>query len=1525
MHFTRSRRRALFLAIIALAGAILIGTLSPNTPTERSRAARGLLSVPTNMLSGLSPEVCTSTGLSLAVGATIDSSVTNGSCGSIKLPTASSCPITGDPLTNAQAGLQTSYNWSDGSFRGECPQTLGSSFTTGQYAVTPGAKYTFSAYMKSGPNAGTSVTSDMIPGDLDVIVQAFNSSGAPVAVDYTGGNTVIYDDWVNSAIGPWEESLVWFVAPSSAAYVRIFAVRFFPSTAPVTNLWVDDLYLGPGWVHRQEDSTKAGFAGTVASTDSLGNMAVKRTTGPTAGTQEPFFAKCIAPSGHRTDWAFYAGLGYNCIWTSAVFDYQPSSDWSSGSTSNPLARAKRATSASLPDGMRVMLDESIPIRGAFSFDWLNPTTHAPCTPYSVGCGAYGASTWTSDLPTKMATALTQIVSNGYADQLLGIIDDAEVKTSRRQRDRALNQLIDTTDRSLNSGQRRWPVISNMGLPGGARAARLNDGTTAYPALVGTYMAANNAGPLAKMQHEHNQVVPAGYCQTQSGLGNYRPYLYRCLGLGGKAWAQWSDAANTNPLYATSTGLALESETGYADFPNLFAEIDKLMPLIRQPIPSDWSVSSSNTAVEAYARSFAGTAYVFLINTSGSSQSTTLTFTGAGSPTSLAAYGWSTGVPDAGTTTVGSGLTVTLPATGTASGVGLGGGTLVLRAVGSSVGSPASTTTTGATTTSPATTTTTTTPPTSPSSHIDDTSFTCSPIASGASDESSGWKQYGPGFGSLYDPADYASSNRVTRLAGATCTVSFTGTAATLYGATGPSDGRFTVTLDGTPAGTTGCATVAGGKCETYAATSTRHVPVWSVSGLAVGTHTIVVTVDGTTYAPSTSAYVVMDELTVSSAADHLYAATLPTPPSIESGAAAVAANRINVNCNGTLTGVWWWRAAADTGTITVALWNTGGTLLASGSGDPAAGPGWRYLPFTTPAVISPGTTVVAGVLHPTGTYAYAHNGFTGRSVTSPTGCLSSPASVTGQLNGTYTYSSTLAFPTSSYLASEYFLSPSFTPGIPTGSVIFRDNFDSLDPSKDTHDIITLPGGGTAVGPRNYVRAWRQNDYWQNAEKGYIDFTGNHGNWNANKWETLNVAGGGTTTLNPFSVSGGVLSIVNAALPSDLQASVVAKANAQDQTPMVAPSRYGGFLVTDRDWINPTTGQPNVFKGGYYELRARFPDANGSNGKGLFPAWWLFASDESTNTENKGAAEIDIFEMFGFPAHSPITRTLHFGNNAPGSVTYAPHTLGTSDLDMSQWHTYALNWLLATDTGGPRLDFYLDGVLVNTVSGTEAAWFTTPMAMRINFAADANFIIGEGRATDASTAATARFDVDYVEVRAPLGTSPTTTTTAPSTTTTTSAGSTTTTSTTTSITTTTPPTTTTLAPQPCIIAGSYSATASTSSSASTAYALTDQTATGWTAASTSQQTITIDLGSDQTIGSIAFGWRARRAASSWVVDVRTANSSKWTRVSTASGYRTNGADQCLLRRLSARGRYVRVTTIRTEANLPVRLSEVTLSS
>lgn len=835
-----------FKSIALLLAVIIAGlTLSTLTQQETPRV-RGLLSVPTNLLTSLSPEVCNSSGLTLATGATIDAGTTHGSCGSIKLPTATVCPITGDPLANAQTGLQTTYNFTDGSFRGECPQTLGSSFLTGTYPVAPGDKMTFSAYLRS---AGT------YAGDLDVIIQAFTSTGAPAAVDVSGSNTVIYDDWTNSAANPtnpWEESLIWFTVPTGVAFIRIYGVRFFPSTAPLGDMWVDDLYLGPGWVHREEDAAKVAFPGTVASTDSLGNISVKRTTGGTAGTQEPFFPIAVAPSGTRTDWSFYSGIGFNTIWTSAVFDYQASSDWSALSTSNPLARAKRATSAALPDGMRVMLDESIPIRGAFNFEWLNPTTHAPCTPYSVGCGGYGASDWNSTLPTAMSTALTQIVSHGYADQLLGIIDDAEAKTSRRNRDRALNSLIDSTDRSLNSGQRRWPVISNMGLPGGARAARLADNTTPYPALVGTYMAANSAGPLAKMAHEHNQVVPAGYCQVQSGLGWYRQFLYRCLGLGGKMFALWADSPNTDVNAAGSQGLHLETEAGFADFDELFAEVPKLMPLIRQPLPDDWFVSSSNANVEVFARSYAGKAYVFVINKTYAAQSTTLTFTGAGSVTSLVQYGWSTGVPDSGTTTVGSGLTLTVPGIGAAGSVGGGGGTMVLRAVGSSV---ATTTTPGSTTT--VATTTTVAPSTS---SFDDPTGTYSPTSSA---EATGWVQYGPSLPAAV--GDYLLGNHVTSLAGATATKTFTGTRIGIYGATGPYDGQFSVSIDGAAPSNVGCANPVPSTtlCEAYSASDVRQTLLWQSPVLTSGSHTIVLTVSGSRNSSSAGNYVVIDRFDTS--------------------------------------------------------------------------------------------------------------------------------------------------------------------------------------------------------------------------------------------------------------------------------------------------------------------------------------------------------------------------------------------------------------------------------------------------------------------------------------------------------------------------------------------------------------------------------------------------------------------------------------------------------------------------------------
>lgn len=335
-----------------------------------------------------------------------------------------------------------------------------------------------------------------------------------------------------------------------------------------------------------------------------------------------------------------------------------------------------------------------------------------------------------------------------------------------------------------------------------------------------------------------------------------------------------------------------------------------------------------------------------------------------------------------------------------------------------------------------------------------------------------------------------------------------------------------------------------------------------------------------------------------------------------------------------------------------------------------------------------------------------------------------------------------------------------------GTAIWHDEFDAFDPTNATTD-----------------KAWAMNDpTWQNDERGYIDFAG-PGTWNANRWESLATTGGGTTVLDPFSVSGGVLTVTNAPLPSNVAGSVRTSADAQGQGVVPTPTRYGGYLVTNRKYTNPTTGQPLEFLGGYFEWRVRFPQATGTSSRGMFPALWLYASLGSANTSDKGRAEIDVLESFGHASGSPFNITTHQQNNA--GVDVIPQVdVASVPWSPSAWHKVALDWKRASDPGGAALRFYLDGVLVGQVTGTAAAWFTTPMSIRMNIASDAPWF-DASKKTDSGTAATWQMQVDYVRVysSAPAGSVPTTTTTsAPASTTTT-----------TGVTTTTRPTTTTTAP------------------------------------------------------------------------------------------------------------------------------------
>jgi hypothetical protein len=140
------------------------------------------------------------------------------------------------------------------------------------------------------------------------------------------------------------------------------------------------------------------------------------------------------------------------------------------------------------------------------------------------------------------------------------------------------------------------------------------------------------------------------------------------------------------------------------------------------------------------------------------------------------------------------------------------------------------------------------------------------------------------------------------------------------------------------------------------------------------------------------------------------------------------AQRVDVLVNGVVNGVWWYRIAQDTGTNTVSVWRAG-VLLAEASGDPGR-TGWVSISFGTPVPVAQGDQLIVGVYRPKGAFGYGvrENGLTAGPRFSTLGHLRLPKSAPpGAGNGLYDYFITQAtLPTTTYLDSEYFVTPDFT-------------------------------------------------------------------------------------------------------------------------------------------------------------------------------------------------------------------------------------------------------------------------------------------------------------------------------------------------------------------------------------------------------------------------------------------------------------------------------------------------------------------
>ena len=144
---------------------------------------------------------------------------------------------------------------------------------------------------------------------------------------------------------------------------------------------------------------------------------------------------------------------------------------------------------------------------------------------------------------------------------------------------------------------------------------------------------------------------------------------------------------------------------------------------------------------------------------------------------------------------------------------------------------------------------------------------------------------------------------------------------------------------------------------------------------------------------------------------------------------------------GTVSGLRFYKASANTGTHVGSLWTAAGQLLAQATFSNETASGWQQVNFSSPVLINPNTTYVISYHAPKGHY-YASEGYFypqpgaapvwGNSTDSPP--LHALRSTVTTVNGVYTYSAGPTFPSTTFHAENYWVDPIFSPSPPPGQV-----------------------------------------------------------------------------------------------------------------------------------------------------------------------------------------------------------------------------------------------------------------------------------------------------------------------------------------------------------------------------------------------------------------------------------------------------------------------------------------------------------
>ena len=155
------------------------------------------------------------------------------------------------------------------------------------------------------------------------------------------------------------------------------------------------------------------------------------------------------------------------------------------------------------------------------------------------------------------------------------------------------------------------------------------------------------------------------------------------------------------------------------------------------------------------------------------------------------------------------------------------------------------------------------------------------------------------------------------------------------------------------------------------------------------------------------------------------ATATPAEPLNNDGQGIALGVKIRSSQNGFINGIRYYKGAGTTGTHTGHLWSSTGTLMGSVTFTGETASGWQQALFATPIAINANTTYVASIFSPSGHYAATDPYFTTAIVNGPIKAL---ANGEDGPNGLYRYTSTNAFPNSSFNSSNYWIDVVFATG-----------------------------------------------------------------------------------------------------------------------------------------------------------------------------------------------------------------------------------------------------------------------------------------------------------------------------------------------------------------------------------------------------------------------------------------------------------------------------------------------------------------